>query len=82
MKLADARNDYRTILRLLNSERAMRKRVLSEPRKSEAIGEIDAAEAALQRLGQIIQAANEGGLLDQIYEQAPLLEVPEQTKYT
>ena len=81
MNITDARNDYRIILRLLNSERAMRQRVLSEPRKSEAIREIDAGLDALQRLGQIIQAASEHGLLEAIYQQAPLLDLPDVTKY-
>jgi hypothetical protein len=82
VNITDARNDYRTLLSLLNAERAMRQRVLAEPRKSVAIKEIDDAKGALQRLGQIIQAASEAGLLDQIYEQAPLLDLPPaQTTY-
>lgn len=82
MTITEARNYYRGIVAILKAERAMRARVLSEPRRSEAIAEIDAALAALQALGQIVNAANEAGLLEQIYEQAPLLDLPPtQTTY-
>lgn len=78
MTIVEARTHYRTILRLLNAERTMRLRVLSEPRKSQAIDEIDAALAALERLGQIVHAAHEAGLLESIPEQGTLLDRPTQ----
>ena len=82
MTITEARTYYRGILALLNAERAMRQRVLAEPRRSQAVAEIDAAVEALQALGQIVQAASEAGLLDQIYEQAALLDLPpSQTTY-
>ena len=82
MTITEARNHYRVLQTLLTDERAMRKRAPSEPWRSEAIREIDTALASLQALGQIVQAANEAGLLDGIYEQAPLLgDAPNQTTY-
>lgn len=76
MTIAEARAYYRGIATILKAERAMRARVLSEPRKSEALAEIDAALAALQSLGQIIQAAAEAGLLESVPEQAALFDLP------
>lgn len=81
MNIEEARNHYRTILVTLKAERAMRQRVLAEPRKSQAIAEIDAALVALEHLGQIVHVASEAGLLETVYEQAPLLDLPEQRKY-
>lgn len=81
MTITEARAHYRTILTLLRTERAMRARVLSEPRRSQALAEIDTALAALAALGQIVQAANDAGLLEQIYEQAPLLDLPDPKPY-
>jgi hypothetical protein len=81
MTITEARNHYRTILATLKSERAMRQRVLAEPRRSQAIAEIDAAISSLEHLGQIVQVANEAGLLETVYEQAPLLDLPSQTTY-
>lgn len=82
MTITEARDHYRRLLKLLNDERAMRARVLSEPRKSIALREIDDAKVSLAALGQVVQAASEASLLDQIYEQAPLLDLPPaQTTY-
>jgi hypothetical protein len=82
MTITEARNHYRTILATLKSERAMRMRVLPEPRRSQAIAEIDAAISALEHIGQIVQAASLAGLLETVYEQAPLLDLPpQQTTY-
>jgi hypothetical protein len=81
MTITEARTYYRGILAVLKAERANRQKFLAEPRRSEAIAEIDAALAALQALGQIIQAANDAGLLDKIYEQAPLLDLPTANPY-
>lgn len=82
MTITEARNYYRGIAAVLQRERAMRARVLSEPRKSIALREIDDAKVSLAALGQVVQAASEASLLDQIYEQAPLLDLPPaQTTY-
>lgn len=82
MTITEARNHYRTIQNLLFAERAMRKRVLSEPRRGEAIREVDQAMASLEALGQVIHAAHEAGLLEDIYDQAPLItDLPSQTIY-
>jgi hypothetical protein len=81
MTITEARNHYRTILAMLKAERAMRQRVLAEPRRSQAIAEIDASISSLQHLGQIVQVAHEAGLLETVYEQAPLLDLPSQTTY-
>lgn len=81
MTITEARNYYSGIVAVLRRERTMRARVLSEPRKSEAIAEIDAALSALQALGQIIQAANDAGLLEAIHEQATLFDLPDPKPY-
>lgn len=81
MDINQARTDYRTIVATLKSERSMRQRVLAEPRRSQALKEIDDALAALERLGQIVNAANQAGLIETVYEQASLLDLPKQTAY-
>lgn len=65
MDINQARTDYRTIIATLKSERGMRQRVLGEPRRSQALKEIDDALAALERLGQIVNAANQAGLISE-----------------
>ena len=82
MNVNDARVAYATILMSLKKERGMRERVLSEPRKSAAIKEIDAAMDALLVLGRVVWMAVDAGLLGEDVatvppEQAPLLDVPE-----
>ncbi len=81
MTIDQARADYKLLAAALKSERGKRDRFLAEPRRSEAIKEMDDAMAALQRLGQIVAAAAEAGLIETVYEQAPLLDLPKQTTY-
>lgn len=81
MTIDQARADYRLIAVALKSERGKRDRFLGEPRRSEAIKEIDAALAALERLGQIVSAASQAGLIETVYEQASLLDLPKQITY-
>lgn len=81
MNINQARTDYTTIATTLKTERSMRERVLSEPRRTQALKEIDDALLALRRLGQIVNAANQAGLIETVYEQAPLLDLPKQSTY-
>lgn len=81
MDINQARADYTTISSTLRAERSKRDRYLGEPRRSQALKEIDDAMAALQRLGQIVNVANQAGLIETVYEQAPLLDLPKQTTY-
>ncbi len=81
MTLDQARADYKLLAAALRSERSKRDRFLAEPRRSEAIKEMDDALAALQRMGQIVAAAAAAGLVETVYEQAPLLDLPKQTTY-
>lgn len=81
MTIDQARADYKLIASALKSERGKRDRFLGEPRRSEAIKEMDDALAALARLGQIVAAAAEAGLVETVYEQAPLLDLPTQKTY-
>lgn len=81
MDINQARSDYTTIATTLKAERVKRDKFLAEPRRSQALKEIDDAMAALQRLGQIINAANQAGLIETVYAQAPLLDLPKQQTY-
>lgn len=81
MTIDQARSDYKLLAAALKSERGKRDRFLSEPRRSEAIKEMDDALAALERLGQIVAAAAAAGLVETVYEQAPLLDLPKQQTY-
>lgn len=81
MTITEARTYYRGIMSVLRTERSMRQRVLSEPRRSAALAEIDAALTALTALGQIIAAAQSAGLLESIPEQAPLFDLPDRHNY-
>lgn len=81
MDINQARTDYTTIATTLKAERVKRDKFLGEPRRSQAIKEIDDALAALNRLGQIVNAANQAGLIETVYEQAPLLDLPKQNTY-
>lgn len=74
MTIAEAREHYRTILSTLIKERRMRESVLGEPRRSQAIAEIDAALGSLTSLGQIVNDAINAGLLDPDIEQAALFD--------
>ncbi len=79
MNIADARKAYARLLVTLRKERTMRERVLPEPRRTQAIKEIDEAITALQQLGDVIWLAVDHGLLVAdpaavASVQAPLLE--------
>lgn len=81
MTIDQARTDYKLLATALKSERGKRDRFLSEPRRSEAIKEMDDALAALERLGKIVAAAADAGLVETVYEQDPLLDLPKQQTY-
>ncbi len=70
----EARHHYRTLLNTLRKERRMRESVLSEPRRSQAINEIDAALSSLTALGQIVNTAIDAGLLEPDIEQIALFD--------
>lgn len=76
MKVSEARTHYATILRTLLAEREKREKFLGEPRRSQAVKEIDVAVTSLEALGQLLAAAAESGLLATDVEQQPLIDVP------
>lgn len=71
---SDARKAYVLILVALRTERAMREQVLSEPRRSKAIKEMDDALDALQILGEVIRLVIDAD--HAMASQLPLLDVP------
>lgn len=76
MTIDDARRHYAIILRTLRNERHMRDIVLAEPRRSQALAEVDAAVTSLEALATVFAQAAVAGVLTTSHEQQPLLDVP------
>jgi hypothetical protein len=82
MNVNAARDAYAAVLVALRKERSTRDRVLTEPRRTTAIAEMDAAIDALGTLGKVIWMAVDAGLLaeggadDVAPGQPVLLEMP------
>jgi hypothetical protein len=74
MTLDEARAHYKTIRDTLAAERINRQKVLQEPRRSQAVREIDNALASLVSLASVFQAAHQAGILESVPVQKSLLE--------
>lgn len=76
MTIDEARKAYATIMAVLKKERTMRDKHLGEPRRTQALAEVDGAIGALESLGLVLADAAKAGVLASGHEQAPLIEVP------
>lgn len=81
MKVSEARTHYGVILTTLRAERDKRMKYLGEPRRSQAVAEIDRAIASLEALGELFGAAAAAGVLATDIEQQPLIDVPPAKPY-
>lgn len=80
MTVDEARTHYLMIMAMLKQERHMRDKFLGEPRRGDALAEVNGAIDALEHLGQVMAAAAKAGILTSGIEQQPLIDVPEVRK--
>jgi hypothetical protein len=69
----EAKQHYRIVISALQQERQKRDMFLKEPRRTEAIADMDRAIASMKALGDVLNAAKEAGLLTTEQEQPVLL---------
>lgn len=81
MTVDEARKYYATIMAVIKKERTMRDKHLGEPRRSQALAEVDGAISALESLGVVLADAAKAGVLTSGDEQQPLFEVPPRKQY-
>lgn len=76
MTVDEGRKAYATIMVLLKKERHMRDTFLGEPRRTQALAEVDGAISSLESLGAVLAQAALAGVLTSGDEQQPLIDVP------
>lgn len=81
MTVDEARKYYATIMAVLKKERGMRDKHLGEPRRSQALAEVDGAISALESLGLVLADAAKAAVLTSGDEQQPLIELPPRKQY-
>lgn len=81
MTVDEGRKHYATIMAVLKKERGMRDKHLGEPRRGQALAEVDGAISALEALGLVLAEAAKVGVLASGHEQQPLIDVPPHKQY-
>lgn len=74
MTVDQARKHYGIVLSALKLERKKRDKFLREPRRTQALAEIDEAIESLKQLGEVMGAAAKAGVLAGGHEQVEMFD--------
>lgn len=77
MTVDEAKQHYRIVMSALRQERQKRDMFLKEPRRTQAMADMDRAIASMKALGDVLNVAKEAGLLTTEQGQPALLEQEE-----